>query len=116
MKEKHFLHRPHCVVKSSSDKWHALTPEQPTDSQDRTPDYWLAKITAYAEAVMTKEIQNYQEASKKNLSKDSERGWLETVLRSGALGDKISAYSVLLQVRTGTVSYTHLTLPTTPYV
>ena len=95
-----------CLVKTSrSEKWHTLVPEG--DHQDdgevkdvKTSEYWLSKLEKYAEQLLNLETDNYKrKGSQRKLHSDDETdpAYLETVLRSGALGDKISAHAVLLQ-------------------
>ena len=90
---KDFSQRSHILVKSGT-KWFEVAPLNDFSEDDlETNEYWSTKIEAYAEKLLASEVQNYLNAKKK----DSENQWLSTVLKSGVLTDKISAYSVLLQ-------------------
>ena len=50
-------------------------------------------MQTYATKLFEQEVTNVAALNAKN----SEKQWLKTVLKSGTLTDKISAYSVLLQ-------------------
>ena len=63
------------------------------ESDIESNDYWLQKIETYATKVFEHEVTNISTLNEKS----SEKQWLKTVLKSGALNDKISAYSVMLQ-------------------
>ena len=58
--------------------------------------YWLPKIEKYTEKVWEAEIVCYETGRKKGGDK-GEAEWMKTVLKSGTLTDKLSAYVVLVQ-------------------
>lgn len=102
----HFLKtkpaRPHCLVKTNAmDKWHAIINEGDSSGSTIKSQYWLPKLEKYAEQLVNLEVENHRSKKrfKKDHGADSEAAYLETVLRSGALGDKLSAHAVLLQVK-----------------
>ena len=90
---KDHIVRKNCVVKPG--KWFEASPcdEFDEDTDLETNDYWLAKIEKYAAKLLEAEVENFRVTQKK----DSEKQWLNTVIKSGTLTDKISAYNVLLQ-------------------
>ena len=98
--------RSGCLVKTSrSEKWHhQLVPEE-NDSGDevdseKTSEYWVSKLEKYAEQLLSLEAENHKRKSNQRKSRsddETDPAYLETVLKSGALGDKISAHAVLLQ-------------------
>ena len=63
------------------------------ESDIESNDYWLQKIETYATKLLDQEVTNVANINEKS----SDKQWLKTVLKSGTLTDKISAYSVLLQ-------------------
>ena len=63
------------------------------DEGDFEKEYWVQKMQSYATKLFEQEVTNVAAMNAKN----SEKQWLKTVLKSGTLTDKISAYSVLLQ-------------------
>ena len=78
----------------SGSKWFEISPISEVSPEDlETKDYWLTKVESYAQKLYQCEIDNFNKISKTN----TEKQWLNTVLKSGVLTDKISAYSVLLQ-------------------
>ncbi len=96
----HFLKtkptRTHCLVKTSpTDKWHSLLP---LSDNGGTSGYWLSKLEKYAESLLELEKENFDKKQKSRANTDSELAYVQTVLKSGSLGDKISAHAVLLQV------------------
>lgn len=99
--EFHFLkekpERSHCVVKSN-EKWFDMfdISEEDLANVSATPDYWMPKLEKFAGLLLELEVENHK-AMKAKGAKRSEANWLQTVLQSGALGDKISAFSVMLQ-------------------
>ena len=64
-----------------------------TEESDFEKEYWIQKMQTYATKLFEQEVTNVAALNAKN----SEKQWLKTVLKSGTLTDKISAYSVLLQ-------------------
>ena len=81
------------LIKSGS-KWFDISPVAEVSAEEiETKDYWLNKIETYTNKLYQCEIDNFLKLSKSN----TEKQWLNTVLKSGVLTDKISAYSVLLQ-------------------
>ena len=81
------------LIKSGT-KWFDLLPNQNTsDEFVETDENMISKLYAYAEKAYETEVENYNTANKNN----TEKQWLQTVLKTGVLTDKISAYSVLLQ-------------------
>ena len=81
------------LIKSGS-KWFEISPVAEVSAEElETKDYWLNKIETYTNKLYQCEIDNFLKVSKSN----TEKQWLNTVLKSGVLTDKISAYSVLLQ-------------------
>ena len=95
-----------CLVKTSrTEKWHTLVPEGDRKDDEvegvKTSEYWVSKLEKYAEQLMNLETENHKRKSnreRRNHNDDeTDPAYLETVLRSGALGDKISAHAVLLQ-------------------
>ena len=81
------------LIKSGS-KWFEISPVADVSEEElETKDYWLNKIETYTNKLYQCEIDNFLKVSKSN----TEKQWLNTVLKSGVLTDKISAYSVLLQ-------------------
>ena len=94
LKDKN-LKRTHCVVKSG-DKWYNSVEEQQEQEGEESNNYWIAKLEKYTKIIMEKDIENYKKASQKG-SKKSESAWIQTVLKSGTLNDKFSAYILLLQ-------------------
>lgn len=80
-----------CLVKAGQ-KWHEIDVDV-TDFAE-TPEYWLSKIEKHAFILLGVEAENFKKGKD---AKKSERNYIDTVLKSGALGDKISAQTVLLQ-------------------
>ena len=80
--------RKHCLFKPGQ-KWHSVL--ETTDEEEETmiSEYWLAKLQKYADSLFTQECVNFQRQQK--TTKDSEMSYVNTVLKSGALKDKISA-------------------------
>ena len=97
--------RSGCLVKTSrSEKWHhQLVPEDDPDDEvdsEKTSEYWISKLEKYAEQLLSLEAENHKRKSNQRKSRsddETDPAYLETVLKSGALGDKISAHAVLLQ-------------------
>ena len=101
--EFHFLKDPalrkHSVIKTSEGtKWYKVANSCPASTQleMQRNKYWLPKLEKYTSAAMEMEIENYKASSMKGARK-SERQWLETVLKSGTMTDKMSAYLVVMQ-------------------
>ena len=101
--EFHFLKEPasrkHSVIKTSEGtKWYEVVSSCPASTQleMQRNKYWLPKLEKYTSAAMDMEIENYKATSMKGARK-SERQWLETVLKSGTMTDKMSAYLVVMQ-------------------
>merc|ERR1719391_987805 len=101
--EFHFLKEPasrkHSVIKTSEgSKWYEVVSSCPASTQleMQRNKYWLPKLEKYTAAAMEMEIENYKASSMKGARK-SERQWLETVLKSGTMTDKMSAYLVVMQ-------------------
>ena len=92
-----------CIIKSNGGKWfelddsmHLANEIDQKDMDNNLNDYWLEKIEQYAEKVYVREMEIFINMnSDKNVS--SEKAWINMVLKSGTLPDKMSAYSVLLQ-------------------
>jgi len=82
-----------CVIPSGEKWFEAVSEEVEGDGCNK---YWMGKIEKYTKAAWDKDIENYKKASKKG-SKKSETVWMETVMKSGTLNDKFSAYVLLLQ-------------------
>ena len=95
LKDTSTQNRPQCLVKSalSGDKWYNILTYDIADEDIEENDYWVTKIKNYAEKLLENEAKNYEKSNKNN----TEKQWLNTVLKSGTLTDKISAYSVHLQ-------------------
>ena len=101
--EFHFLKDPcsrkHTVVKTSEGtKWFELVSTCPASTQleMQRNKYWLPKFEKFTAAAMELEVENYKASGMKGARK-SERQWLETVLKSGTMTDKMSAYLVVMQ-------------------
>jgi ribosome biogenesis protein MAK21 len=88
--------RQFCLIKSPSQPWHTILPDCHQDDFEKTSVYWLSKLEKYAAALMEQECQNFQKNRQKGIQR-SEMGFIDTVLKSGAVGDRISALTVLLQ-------------------
>ena len=87
--------RGHCVIKTGAgQKWYEATNVEA--EEEVTNKYWLQKLEKYTKLVWDKDVENYNKASQKG-SKRSETQWIQTVLKSGTLNDKFSAYVLLLQ-------------------
>ena len=87
--------RGHCVIKTGAGlKWYEATNVE--TEEEVTNKYWLQKLEKYTKLVWDKDVENYNKASQKG-SKRSETQWIQTVLKSGTLNDKFSAYVLLLQ-------------------
>ncbi len=102
----HFLkekpERSHCLVKAGGGKWTELIPSGCHEGDfEPTSAYWITKLEKHAAAALELECLNHAAKKKKgdksSSSSSSEMAYIDTVLKSGALGDKISAYTVLLQ-------------------
>jgi len=97
--EFHFLkdksQRQHLLVKTGGQHWHQVLPDCHEGDFAPTSQYWRAKLEKYAAAALDAECQNYRHMNQKGARK-SEMGYIDTVLKSGAVGDKISALTVLL--------------------
>lgn len=97
LKDQPNVQRSQILIKSSlaGSKWYEISKVNEIDEETdvESNDYWVTKIQAYAEKLLENEVQNHVKVSKN----DNEKQWLNTVLKSGVLTDKISAYSVLLQ-------------------
>ncbi len=99
--EYHFLKerpsRKHCVVKTQAgSKWFEILPDCHGGEWEAASSYWVPKLEKYAGVALELECHNFQAASQRGASK-SEMGYINSVLKSGAVGDKVSAYTVLLQ-------------------
>ena len=94
LKDKN-LKRTHCVVKSG-EKWYSSLNEADIAFEDEVNKYWLSKLEKYSKAVWEKDVENYKKSSQKG-AKKSESQWIQTVLKSGTLNDKFSAYVLLIQ-------------------
>ena len=97
LKEKN-INRSQCVIKTGTGvKWYEATNlEVESDEENPTNKYWIQKLEKYTKNAWDKDIENYNKASQKG-SKKSETQWIKTVLKSGTLNDKFSAYVILLQ-------------------
>ena len=95
LKDTSTHNRPQCLVKSalSGDKWYNVLSYDIEDEDIEDNEYWVSKIQAYAQKLLDNETSNYSNSNKN----DTEKQWLNTVLKSGTLTDKISAYTVHLQ-------------------
>ena len=95
LKDTSTHNRPQCLVKSalSGDKWYNVLSYDIEDEDIEDNEYWVSKIQAYAQKLLDNETSNYSKSNKN----DTEKQWLNTVLKSGTLTDKISAYTVHLQ-------------------
>ena len=95
LKDTSTHNRPQCLVKSalSGDKWYNVLSYVIEDEDIEDNEYWVTKIQAYAQKLLDNETSNYSKSNKN----DTEKQWLNTVLKSGTLTDKISAYTVHLQ-------------------
>ena len=89
------LTRTHCVVKSA-ETWYEAIADVEDEADATCNSYWLSKIEKYTQATWDKDVENYKKLSQKG-SKKSEAAWIQTVLKSGTLNDKFSAYVLLLQ-------------------
>ena len=84
----------HCDIFSPIFRYEVCPIEDEIDESDiEANDYWLQKIETYASKLLEQEVANVANINEKS----SDKQWLKTVLKSGTLTDKISAYSVLLQ-------------------
>ena len=103
---KSFQEHKKCIIKPNGSKWFEIDDATGFDEQseqnkggtidDDLSGYWLEKIQQYAEKVYVREMEIFINMnSDKNVS--SEKAWINMVLKSGTLPDKMSAYSVLLQ-------------------
>ena len=90
--------RSQCVIKTGTGvKWYeSINQDVETDENNLTNKYWMQKLEKYTKTVWDKDTENYNKASQKG-SKKSETQWIKTVLKSGTLNDKFSAYVILLQ-------------------
>ena len=111
--------RTHCIIKEGGGKWYSAINTPATDSSPANLNYWLPKLEKYATKVWDLsillsiymsiavliflsikvwelEVANYENARKAG-AKKSEDAWLSTVLKSGTLTDKLSAYLVQIQ-------------------
>jgi len=97
LKEKEAMsNRTHSVIKSG-EKWYEVVTTEAASAEEMTRNrYWVSKLEKYTKAVWEKDTENYSKASMKG-SKKSETQWINTVLKSGTLNDKFSAYVILLQ-------------------
>ncbi|XP_023346478.1 CCAAT/enhancer-binding protein zeta [Eurytemora carolleeae] len=97
--EFHFLKsvpsRNYCVIKAG-EKWYSTVSSPASDTTPVNMSYWLPKIEKYTEKVWEQEVACYEAGRKKGGDK-GEEAWLKTVLKSGTLTDKLSAYVVLVQ-------------------
>ena len=95
LKDTSTHNRPQCLVKSalSGDKWYNVLSYEIEDEDIEENEYWVSKIEAYGQKLLDNETTNYTKSNKN----DTEKQWLNTVLKSGTLTDKISAYTVHLQ-------------------
>jgi len=88
--------RNYCVIKTG-EKWTTLISSDIEQKENSSfSKYWVPKLEKYTKAVWDKDIENYKKTSAKG-AKKSETQWINTVLKSGTLNDKMSAYVVLLQ-------------------
>lgn len=88
--------RNYSIIKTG-EKWTELISNDLEQQDDSSfSKYWVPKLEKYTKAVWELDIENYKKASSKG-SKKSETQWINTVLKSGTLNDKMSAYVVLLQ-------------------
>jgi len=96
LKDKELSSRTHSVIKSG-EKWYDLINSEAASAQEiQKNKYWLPKLEKYTKSVWEKDTENYTKANMKG-SKKSETKWINTVLKSGTLNDKFSAYVILLQ-------------------
>jgi hypothetical protein len=95
LKDTSSLSRPQCIIKAG-EKWFEIVAQDDFDPDTDLEhnEYWMTKLEKHALKLLDNEVANFQKSSKK---KSSEGQWLSTVLKSGTLTDKISAYSVFLQ-------------------
>jgi len=88
--------RNYCVIKTG-EKWTTLISSDIEQKEDSSfSKYWVPKLEKYTKTVWDQDIENYKKTSAKG-AKKSETQWINTVLKSGTLNDKMSAYVVLLQ-------------------
>jgi len=88
--------RSHTIVKTG-DPWHSVLNHEPATEEDmKVAKYWLPRLEKFATTVWDRDVENYKKESGKG-SKKSETQWINTVLKSGTLNDKMSAYIVLIQ-------------------
>ena len=96
LKDKELSNRTHSVIKSG-EKWFELINSEAASAQEMQKNkYWLPKLEKYTKSAWEKDTENYTKATMKG-SKKSETQWINTVLKSGTLNDKFSAYVILLQ-------------------
>jgi len=96
LKDKELSSRTHSVIKSG-EKWFDLISNNAATAQEMQKNkYWLPKLEKYTKPVWEKDTENYNRANMKG-SKKSETQWINTVLKSGTLNDKFSAYVILIQ-------------------
>jgi len=88
--------RNYCVIKTG-EKWFSSINTPVAESVPGNMPYWLPKIIKYTEKVWAAEVVNYEASGTKNPENKSEREWMKTVLKSGTLTDKMSAYVVQIQ-------------------
>ena len=91
--------RSHCVIKTGAGlKWYEATNVSVEEEAEEslTNRYWIQKLEKFTKLVWDKDVENYKKAGLKG-SKRSETQWIQTVLKSGTLNDKFSAYVILLQ-------------------
>ena len=99
-----------CIIKTTNgQKWFDLVDvidnipnetnkkyEKDVASTASLNSYWLEKIAQYTDKLNVKEMELFINSNEeKNIS--SEKAWINMVLKSGTLPDKMSAYNVLLQ-------------------
>jgi len=96
LKDKEVSNRTHSVIKSGEKWFDLINSEGASAVEAQKNKYWVPKLEKYAKSVWEKDTENYTKASMKG-SKKSETQWINTVLKSGTLNDKFSAYVILLQ-------------------
>jgi len=98
--------RTNCLLRpKSGEPWYEIVEKKSAADQNEdgddgleTSQYWLMKIEKFAKKLLDEEVANFGNNSKES-KKTTEKRFIETVLRSGTLNDKISAYVVMIQVQ-----------------
>jgi len=94
---KDFTTRKNPII-NKEEKWYTNLPDVESKSTGKAGklSYWLPKLRKYAEKVMEQELENFSSSERSGANK-SDAVWLQTVLKSGTLTDKLSAYVVQVQ-------------------